>query len=149
MLAWVYTLNSVLKPWLVLLYGSGGRVTVVVWVRWEGNSSKRHDSTVSGVPKDTLANRDASIDIGDKVDVLWGRGSRLWHGIVVAPPKPGHRGSKTSNHERHPSKVGKAAKSLAMTMQTKLDGARFCDDPTSETRDVPGHNTTGRLVCDL
>lgn len=121
----------------------------IVWVRWEGNSSKRHDGTVSGVPKDTLANRDASTDIGAKVDVLWGRGGRLWHGIIVAPPKPGQRGSKTSNHERHPSKVGKAAKSPATTMQTKLDGARFCDDPTSETSDA--HNTTGRfhVVCDL
>ena len=27
-LAWVYALNSVLKPWLVLSYGSGGRVTI-------------------------------------------------------------------------------------------------------------------------
>ena len=44
--------------------------------------------------------------------------------IVVAPLKPGHHGFKTFNHERHPSKVGKAAKSPAMTLQTKLD----CDD---------------------
>ena len=102
----------------------------VVWVWWEGNSSKRHDGTASGISKNILANRDASIDIGAKVGVLWGCRSRLWHGIIVAPPKPGQRGSKTSNPEWHPLKVGKAAKSLATTMQTKLDGARFCDDPT-------------------
>ena len=119
-----------IQPELAWVYASVK--AMVGAVRWEGNSFKCHDGTVSSIPKDTFANRDALIEIGDKVDVLWGRGGRLWHSIVVAPLKPGHCGSKTSNHERHPSKVGKAAKSSAMTLQTKLDGARFCDDLAPE-----------------
>ena len=78
------------------------------------------------------------------MDVLWGCGGRLWHGIIVAPLKLIRRGSKTSNHEQHPSKVGKGAKSPAMMMQMKLDGVRFCDDLTQETMDV--HNTAGLFL---
>ncbi len=58
----------------------------IVWVRWEGNNSRRHDGTVSGVHKDSLVHGAGDAE-GDKVDVLWGcarGGSKHVHPLAIA-----------------------------------------------------------------
>ncbi len=62
---------------------SAGTGDSMVWVKWERNNSKRHDGTTSGVHKDSLLHSGAPRQVGDVVDVFWGRGKgRVWHGIL-------------------------------------------------------------------
>ncbi len=121
----------------------------VVWVQWEGNNSKRHDGTVSGVHKDCVIHGDddgdTKVSLGDKVEVQWGRGGRDWLGTVVALPQTGRRDVETAasataacKHKQRPVADASAAKALAplQKRQAKLDGARFCDDQSPERKDV-------------
>ena len=50
-----------IQPELAWVYASVK--AMVGAVRWEGNSFKCHDGTVSSIPKDTFANRDALIEL--------------------------------------------------------------------------------------
>ncbi len=87
----------------------------IAWVRWEGNNSRRHDGTISGVHVDSVvrgADDARAAAEGDEVNVLWGRarGGKLWHGTIVAPPsKPGRE--KAPDRKRKepvaPSKPGR------------------------------------------
>ncbi len=53
---------------------SAGAGDSMVWVKWEHNNSKRHDGTTSGVHYESLLHSDAPRQVGDMVDVFWGRG---------------------------------------------------------------------------
>ena len=61
----------------------------IVWVKWNGNNSKRHDRKINGMPRESLANPYASTEVGDSVDVWWGSGKsrRIGHGTVVLDPE--------------------------------------------------------------
>ena len=56
-----------------------------LWVQWDNNGSKRHDRTISGVPRKTLVSPSAEYSVGDAVDVWWGteKARKSWHGFVA------------------------------------------------------------------
>ena len=59
-----------------------------VWVRWCGNNSKLYDGKINGMHRDCFLSDLSTRSIGDSVEIVWGKSSKIWYGVLIDTDEP-------------------------------------------------------------